>query len=149
MLWCRWVLCLFPAQTGKALGAWDRLSARPTRALLVLLVCSPCEHAGPISQLGSTTASQQSNSGCFCNGVAASCQNQSQPARPSQHVHKCLELYFKWASDANTRFALIGSQAERNGSVCVLGDSALPLGALEGLSALRARRTSSQEAAQG
>lgn len=68
-----WVSCLFATQTGKVLGAWDRLSAQPTHALLVLLVCSLCEHAGPISQLGSTMASQQSSSECFCNGLAAIC----------------------------------------------------------------------------
>lgn len=33
---CRWELCSFPVPAGKALGAWDWLSAQPTHVLLVL-----------------------------------------------------------------------------------------------------------------
>lgn len=103
-LCCRWELCSFPVPAGKALGAWDGLSAQPTHVLLVLLA------RPPILWINRVVCHSHPAPGAF-GVVLLSAAPQIHSVHPTQHVYKHAAHSLQWGCSMQFAFQWLGSRA--------------------------------------
>lgn len=113
------VLCLFPTRTGKAPGTWDRLSARPTRVLQVLLVSHRASMQLPSHGLVAPRYCSDLAPGALGTELLGAAP-QNHAAHPTQCAHKHTGLYFMQTTEANTRFIIRERQRGALGGLILL-----------------------------